>query len=83
VPPTVNFFSAAGTEALIYTVTAQANTPAGPYTAIITATNAAGDLPPASTTARILVGGQNYVLTNSGATIASPGASGSSTIHSA
>jgi trimeric autotransporter adhesin len=80
VPPTVNFFSAGGTEDLTYTITAQANTPAGPYTAIITATNALGDAPPASTTARVLVGGQNYVLTNNGATIASPGASGSSTI---
>ena len=80
VPPSVNFISANTTMNLTYTVTAQANTPAGPYTAIIMATYAIGDVPPASTTARVLVGGQNYVLTNSGATIASPGASGSSTI---
>jgi hypothetical protein len=80
VPPTVNFFSAGGTENLTYTITAQANTPVGPYTAIITATYAFSDVPPASTTAKVLVVGQSYALTNSGATIASPGASGSSTI---
>ena len=80
VPPSVNFFSANGTMNLTYTITAQANTPAGPYTAIITATYALSDVPPASTTARVLVVGQSYALTNSGATIASPGASGSSTI---
>ena len=79
-PPTVNFFSAGGTENLTYTITAQANTPAGQYTAIITATYAFSGVPPASTIARVLVVGQSYVLTNSGATIASPGGSGSSTI---
>jgi trimeric autotransporter adhesin len=80
VPPSVNFISANTTMNLTYTVTAQANTPAGPYSAIIMATFVFGDVPPASTIARVLVGGQNYVLTNSGATIVSPGASGSSTI---
>jgi trimeric autotransporter adhesin len=80
VPPSVNFISANTTMNLTYTITAQANTPAGPYSAIITATYAFADVPPASTIARVLVGGQNYVLTNGGATIASPGASGSSTI---
>jgi uncharacterized membrane protein len=80
VPPSVNFISANATMNLTYTITAQANAPAGSYTAIITATYALSDVPPASTTARVLVAGQNYVLTNSGATIASPGASGSSTI---
>ena len=38
VPPTVNFFSAGGTVNLTYTVTAQATTPTGQYSAIITAT---------------------------------------------
>jgi trimeric autotransporter adhesin len=80
VPPSVNFISVNTTMNLTYTITAQAKTPAGSYTAIITATYALSDVPPASTTARVLVVGQNYVLTNSGATIASPGASGSSTI---
>ncbi len=80
VPPSVNFISANTTMNLTYTVTAQANTPAGSYTAVIMAAYASNGVPPASTTASILVAGQNYVLTNSGATIASPGASGSSTI---
>jgi FG-GAP-like repeat len=80
VPSSVNFISANTTMNLTYTITAQANTPAASYSAIIMATYALGGVPPASTTARVLVGGQNYVLTNSGATIASPGASGTSTI---
>ena len=80
VPPSVNFISANTTMNLTYTIAAQANTPAGSYTAIITATYAFSNTPPASTTARVLVVGQSYVLANSGATIASPGASGSSTI---
>src|SRR6201996_9451522 len=80
VPPSVNLISANTPMNLTYTITAQANTPAGSYTAIITATYAFGGVPLASTTARVLVVGQNYVLTNSGATIASPGAGGSSTI---
>src|ERR1700733_2588806 len=80
VPPNVDFFSAGGTESLTYSITAQANTPAGSYNAIITATYALSGVPAASTTAKVLVSGQSYVLTNNGATIASAGASGSSTI---
>jgi hypothetical protein len=80
VPPSVNFISANTTMNLTYTITAKGNTPAGPYSAIIMANYVFGDVTLASTIARVLVGGQNYVLTNNGATIASPGASGSSTI---
>jgi trimeric autotransporter adhesin len=80
VPATVNFISAGGTENLTYTVTAQAATPSGQYSAIIMATYPPGGVPPASTVAVVMVGGQNYVLSNTGATIASPGASGTSTI---
>jgi trimeric autotransporter adhesin len=80
VPPAVSLFSAGGTESLTYSITAQANAPAGDYNAIITATYALGGVPPASTTARVVVIGQSYVLTNNGATIASAGASGSSII---
>jgi hypothetical protein len=80
VPPTVNFLSAGSTINLTYTVTTQISTPTGQYSAIITAMYAPGGVPPASTFAGVQVGAQNYVLTNTGATIASPGASGSSTI---
>jgi len=65
---------------LTYTVTAQTTTPIGQYTISITATSTAGAVPPASTSTTVLVGAQNYQLSNTGATIASPGASGSSTI---
>jgi hypothetical protein len=80
VPPAVNFLSAGGTENLTYTVTAQAATPAGQYSAVIMATPASAGLPPASTIAIVSVVAQNYALSNTGATIASPGAGGSSTI---
>ena len=80
VPPSVNFISANTTMNLTYTVTAQANTPAGPYSAIITATPPSAGLPPASTIVEVSVVAQNYALSNTGATIASAGASGSSTI---
>jgi hypothetical protein len=76
----VNFISAGGTVNLTYTVTAQAATANGQYSAIIIATYPPGGVPPASTVAVVMVGGQNYVLSNTGATIASPGASGTSTI---
>jgi trimeric autotransporter adhesin len=69
---------------LTYTVTAQTTTPIGQYTISITATSTAGAVPPASTSTStsttVLVGAQNFQLSNTGATIASPGASGSSTI---
>jgi hypothetical protein len=80
VPPSVNFISANTTMNLTYTVTAQADTPAGPYSAVIEATYVLGDMPQASTIAGISVVAQSYTLSNTGATIASPGASGSSTI---
>ncbi len=80
VQPTVFFFSPGGTDSLAYTVTTQATTPSGQYTATITATYAFGGVPPSSTYATVSVAAQNYLLTNSGATIASPGASGNSTI---
>ena len=80
VPPTVSFFSASTTINLTYTVTTQATTPTGQYSAAITAMDPLGGEPPASTSAEVSVGAQNYVLTNSGAIIASSGASGSSTI---
>jgi hypothetical protein len=80
VQPTVFFSSPGGMGNLAYTVTTQATTPPGQYTATITATYAFGGVAPASTYATVTVTGQNYLLTNSGATIASPGASGYSTI---
>ena len=80
VPPMVNVVSASTTMNLTYSVTAQATTASGQYSAIITATYPPGGVPPASTVAVVMVGGQNYVLTNTGATIASPGATGYSTI---
>jgi trimeric autotransporter adhesin len=80
VQPTVFFFSPGGTDNLAYTVTTQATTPSGQYTATITATYAFGGVPPASTYATVSVAAQNYLLTNTGATIASPGAGGNSAI---
>jgi hypothetical protein len=80
VPPSVNLFSANATVNLTYTVTTQASTSSGQYSVTITAMYPAGGVPPASTSAAVSVGAQSYLLTNSGATIASPGASGSSTI---
>jgi trimeric autotransporter adhesin len=80
VQPTAFFFSPGGMDNLAYAVTTQATTLPGQYTATITATYAFGGVPPASTYATVTVAGQNYLLTNSGATIASPGASGNSII---
>ena len=80
VPPSVNLFSAKAAVNLTYTITTQATTSTGQYSVTITAMYPAGGVPPASTSAAVSVGAQNYLLTNSGATIASPGASGSSTI---
>ena len=80
VPPSVNLFSANAAVNLTYTITTQATTSTGQYSVTITAMYPAGGVPPASTSAAVSVGAQNYLLTNSGATIASPGASGSSTI---
>jgi trimeric autotransporter adhesin len=80
VPPTVNFISASTTMNLTYTITAQSITPAGQYSAVIMAIYAPGGPPPASTSAEVSVVAQSYTLSNTGATIASPGASGSSTI---
>jgi trimeric autotransporter adhesin len=80
VPATVNFFSAGSTVNQSYTITAQAATPAGQYSITITGMDPVGGTS-ASTTAGVqLVAAQNYQLSNSGATIASAGASGSSTI---
>jgi hypothetical protein len=80
VPASISPLSPNQTANLTYTVTAQATTPIGQYTITITATSTAGGVPPASTSTTVLVGAQNYQLSNTGATIASPGASGSSTI---
>jgi trimeric autotransporter adhesin len=79
VPPTVNLSFASGTVNETYTVSTQATTKAGQYSITITATDPVTGTT-VSTSAAISVNTQNYLLTNSGATIASPGASGSSTI---
>jgi hypothetical protein len=82
VPASTDLFSANGTVNLSYTVTAPASTPAGQYSFTITAAYAAGGESPASTSATVTVTSpQNYLLSNTGATIASPGASGTSTIR--
>ena len=79
VPPTVNLVSAGGTVNQTYTITTQTTTPAGQYSVTITATDTVGGMT-AFTSAGVSVDAQNYVLSNTGATIASPGASGSSAI---
>jgi trimeric autotransporter adhesin len=80
VPSTVNFSSASGTVNQTYTITTQATTPAGQYSMTITAMDPVGGTT-ASTAAGVSVAAaRNYQLSNSGANIASPGASGSSTI---
>jgi hypothetical protein len=80
VPSTVNFFSASGTVNQTYTITTQRITPAGQYSITITAMDQVGGTI-ASTSAGVSVAAaQNYQLSNSGATIASPGATSSSTI---
>jgi hypothetical protein len=80
VPSTVNFFSASGTVNQTYTITTQPTTPAGQYSITIRAMDPVGGTT-ASTSAGISVAAaQNYQLINSGAIIASPGASGTSTI---
>jgi hypothetical protein len=79
-PPFVNLFSANATINLTYTITTQATTPTGQYSVTITAMYPAGGVPPASTSAAVSVSAQKYLLTNSGATVASTGASGRSSI---
>ncbi len=80
VQTTVLFFSPGGSVVLGYSVTTQANTPSGQYTITITASDSAGATAPVSTSTTVLETNQNYQLTNTGVTIASSGASGSSTI---
>ena len=79
VQPTVSFFFPGGTDSEAYVITTQTTTPAGQYSATITAVDPVVGTT-VSTSAAISVGSTNYQLSNSGATIASPGASGSSTI---
>jgi hypothetical protein len=80
VPSTVNFFSASGTVNQTYTITTQDTTPVGQYSITITAIDPVGGTT-ASTSAGVSVAAApNYQLSNYGAKIASPGASGSSTI---
>jgi hypothetical protein len=79
VQPTVNFFSPGGTDGESYVVSTQATTLTGQYSITITAQDTVAGTT-VSTSAAVSVGAQNYLLTNSGATIASPGASGNSTI---
>ena len=80
VQTTVLFFSPGGSVVLGYSITTQANTPSGQYTITITASDSAGATAPVSTSTTVLETNQNYQLTNTGVTIASSGASGSSTI---
>jgi trimeric autotransporter adhesin len=80
VPSSVYLISADATVDLTYTVTTQATTPTGQYSVTITATYPLGGEPPALTSAGVSVAAQNFLLTNSGATIASPDDNGSSTI---
>jgi hypothetical protein len=80
VPSSVFLISVDATVDLTYSVTTRATTPSGQYSVTITATYPLGGEPPASTSAGVSVGVQNFLLTNSGATIASPGGNGSSTI---
>ena len=79
VQPTIEFFSPGGTDSEAYIVTTQATTPAGQYSITITAMDPVAGTT-VSTSAAVLVATKNYQLSNSGATIASPGASGNSTI---
>jgi trimeric autotransporter adhesin len=80
VPSAVDFSSAPGTVNQTYTVTTLATTAAGQYSITIKATDTAGGTT-AVTSAEVTVRAQNnYVLSNTGATIASPGASATSTI---
>jgi hypothetical protein len=79
VPPTVNP-SVGGTINQPYSITTQATTPAGQYSITITAIDPVAGATQSTTAAVSVAAAQNYQLSNSGATIASPGASGSSTI---
>jgi trimeric autotransporter adhesin len=79
VQSTVNFYSPGGSLGLLYSVTTQPTTPIGQYSITITASNTAG-IAPVSTATTVLVGAQNYQLSNNGATNVSVGAIGNSTI---
>jgi len=83
VQPTISFFSSGGTDSLAYTVTTQATTPAGQYSITITAADAAGGVPPLSTSAMVSVAAPvppGFTLSGTDITIASPGPNATSTI---
>jgi hypothetical protein len=82
VQPSVFFFSPGGTDSLVYTVTTQPTTPAGQYSITITAADASGGLPPASTSAAVTVPAAppSFTLSSTAVTIPSPGPSATSTV---